>query len=995
MSAHAQYAGVGAARFESPTIAVSSTGSNLSPGTLYFFVQAHNRVGANLLSEPVSVSWSNQSTLTWTIPASFAPEAADVRRWTLSASTTDDETTAAQICQVEAYEADGSKISLPHSIALNNAEHVKVAHSVFSQASLPSAGALIHGMLRGVEHVYRTNADGSTTDLGGYIYRYNAHSLLTEDLPARIASQIGVWERWGTFLTYYGDSTTEEGGCDRSLFDVAETDVELKQYAADGSLSDKVRFWLFYDRQIGGSPAEAGRRMSVDLEIDGEPFNQLLKTGNRCQFTFLGYSDRLTGDLDVFDLDLAGTTRNLSFGQTAYDLEKDLPAASAICFDLAIQLDKNEFSGELSEGTAISVAPKWMPAGGEYIKGISRLYGNIALTEEIAGLGSGICRVIPTTGLSATIQHGRLNIYDYSVYSPRQTLYGFQQTTATQKVVTDGNAYWRVVSGTTAVTEPEALRAIVKCESGESRSGAVSGWTAITSGGISVFVEYPEIVRSDYPDVIAGEAGSPNAPAVNLYIENQASGEIRRFGPLTKLPYQPDQTFSIENFDGEIVTSRPSANPSQDFGCYDPGLAYITSSSGSFPTGSYRVSYSFVYTGVTITSVNHTPTDEHIGEMRQRISDIAYENELNTFTKHQASAIVTLSDARTIIPDGNAGNIYELNLSANWGVRTILPPQPVRPGTYQFIVHQGLGNQRVTWSGFNFLPSAIPEVPAIVGESVVVSCVATANGALYCTMTTPDDGSSLAPAGTAGVQVAAPTSTSNAPLGTMLYAATNQRLYVCVEATNNGTTIANLWRYYSSAGQIGSVLRPYPGGTLVSSVGADTEPNKTIADTDIFWYLGTNQLTTTYTNPIDGTRIVQTNSGVNSGAGTPVVLADRSHGSTAATNYTSTAVASSFFTLNFGANVRVEITKVSIQQRGDAATGLHRTLSVLYSSNGTTFTQATSFVASTSQGGWSTFDVSGFVLSQYLRLTQTSTNSSGATNFSASELILHGTITYL
>ena len=47
--------------------------------------------------------------------------------------------------------------------------------------------------------------------------------------------------------------------------------------------------------------------MSVDLEIDGEPFNQLLKVGNRCQFTFHGFTDRLTGDLDVFDLDRAGT----------------------------------------------------------------------------------------------------------------------------------------------------------------------------------------------------------------------------------------------------------------------------------------------------------------------------------------------------------------------------------------------------------------------------------------------------------------------------------------------------------------------------------------------------------------------------------------------------------------------------------------------------------------------------------------------------------------
>jgi len=237
-----------------------------------------------------------------------------------------------------------------------------------------------------------------------------------------------------------------------------------------------------------------------------------------------------------------------------------------------------------------------------------------------------------------------------------------------------------------------------------------------------------------------------------------------------------------------------------------------------------------------------------------------------------------------------------------------------------------------------------------------------------------------------------PTSTTNAALSSLVYSTYNQRLYICVDATTNN----NVWRFFNSDGELGTVQRNYPGGTLTNGVGANAAANTAIANEDILWYIGTNQLTTSYTNPIDGSRIDQTNSGVFPSYGSPVVLADRSYSGTLSLNYASTNQANSFFTLDFGSNTRVLINRIAIQQRGDLSNNYHRTLQVSYSLDGTSFTACTNFTASTSLGQWSTFDVTNYLSSRYFRVTHTSMDSSLSYNhFTASEILLYGTIIYL
>lgn len=237
-----------------------------------------------------------------------------------------------------------------------------------------------------------------------------------------------------------------------------------------------------------------------------------------------------------------------------------------------------------------------------------------------------------------------------------------------------------------------------------------------------------------------------------------------------------------------------------------------------------------------------------------------------------------------------------------------------------------------------------------------------------------------------------PTSITNATLNSLVYATSDKRLYICVDATTNN----NVWRFFNSDGETGTIIRNYPGGTLSDGVGADTSPNKSIADQDILWYIGTNRLTTSYTNPIDGSRIVQTNSGLDPAYGTLAVLADRTLGTTYALTYCSSNVANSFFTLDFGVNTRVEINSLAIQQHALAgySQDYFRTLSVRYSSDGSNFTEAVSFTTSTTGGQWSLINVTGFLSSRYLRLSL-GANSSNRSFFIAAEILLFGTINYL
>lgn len=295
-----------------------------------------------------------------------------------------------------------------------------------------------------------------------------------------------------------------------------------------------------------------------------------------------------------------------------------------------------------------------------------------------------------------------------------------------------------------------------------------------------------------------------------------------------------------------------------------------------------------------------------------------------------------------------------------------------------------------------FDPSEIPDLSANKITSDTIATARLGSGTANNTTFLRGDQTwqSVSSNSTTTLQTNAPTANSNAALGALVYATSTQRLYVCVDATVNN----NSWWYWNSDASTDTVQRPYPGGTLVNGVGANHASNTTIANADIIHYIGTNGLTTSFTNPVDGVRITQTNSGVYGSYASPVVLTNRALEAVAISGiYTSsgTATGTNWFQFDFGASTLVSINKIAIQQPVGAAIQLHRTLSIRYSNDGVNFVQAVSFTATSGLGEWSTFDVTGFQNSRYLRVVHTSLNSSNSNYFRASEILLYGSVSYI
>jgi hypothetical protein len=238
------------------------------------------------------------------------------------------------------------------------------------------------------------------------------------------------------------------------------------------------------------------------------------------------------------------------------------------------------------------------------------------------------------------------------------------------------------------------------------------------------------------------------------------------------------------------------------------------------------------------------------------------------------------------------------------------------------------------------------------------------------------------------VQANPPTSTTNATLGAQIYATSNDRKYLCIDATTN----ANAWAYWNRDGVASGGIYTYPGGTLTNVVGADTAPNKAIADTDIGWAIGTNFGTTGFSNPFTSGKITATTSGLYDGTTTPVWLFDRAQdASTGVTgSFLTDLSANGFFTLRF-TGYKIQPTYVAMQHSNSTAE-MFRNITISGSQNGVTFTSLITVTNTSGDRAWVASSVPGSTLWTFLRFQQTSVNSSGNNRFEMGDLLIWGTL---
>jgi hypothetical protein len=222
----------------------------------------------------------------------------------------------------------------------------------------------------------------------------------------------------------------------------------------------------------------------------------------------------------------------------------------------------------------------------------------------------------------------------------------------------------------------------------------------------------------------------------------------------------------------------------------------------------------------------------------------------------------------------------------------------------------------------------------------------------------------------------------------LVYSQSDLRIYACVDATTN----ENVWRYWNSDGQAGVIQRPYPGGTLTNIVGADTAPNKAIADTDIGWTIGTNFGTTGFSNPFTSGKITATTSGLYDGTTTPVWLFDRAQDTSTGVpgGFLTDLSANGFFTLRF-TGYKIQPTYVAMQHSNNTVE-MFRNITISGSQDGVTFSSLITVTNTSGNRAWVASSVPVVGLWTFLRFQQTSVNSSGNNRFEMGDLLIWGTL---
>ena len=127
-------------------------------------------------------------------------------------------------------------------------------------------------------------------------------------------------------------------------------------------------------------------------------------------------------------------------------------------------------------------------------------------------------------------------------------------------------------------------------------------------------VNYPNEVRANYPDVIAGTPATLNATFVRFYVRPQGGGTITQF----EAPITPgtSQIFTIGSIAGTSIGSTVPTPVSADFGLFRPNSFTVSTIADSsvFSSGTYEVAIAFRYSN-TVTSISHSTLNGCISEV--------------------------------------------------------------------------------------------------------------------------------------------------------------------------------------------------------------------------------------------------------------------------------------------------------------------------------------------------------------------------------------------
>lgn len=577
-------------------ITVNSNGGNLIANSYYFSLQARNRVGLTLPLYSSLITVANNNSITFTINDIAKETGEEWISYVISANTVNTPISYCQIAEIPLVNLNSNLVnSFPLVLTLNNQEHLQLNKIVANNTLFPTTA--IHGMCRGL----------TSTAL---IYKYDVFDTTTpQDNLLTFNGTTGKWKATGRFTTYI-TSVTEEDGCSQDIRNITDpSNIIVPKYNPTGTTSNAITLWLTSTKTVSKNT-----RISITVKL-GELNKSQLFDG-LLELKFKGFVNTTTGIKRITLADGITPLEELDI-LYKYDannptliLPDNLAVGEAYILEVSCNFQSAEIEDYIVNGSYISIYPEFTASASIY-NPAGIILGDVIFKDKDKR------RIVPDLGLSAKALEGAGLIKSFSFPVQEETIVTALQPNSTNIIAVNklGNVY-----STTSLPSDAVQRAIVKTLAGESNPSVWSSNTSVTANGsLSITVNYPcdadgfGTVRSDYPDVIAGNnKGLFNPTFVNLYIDDGTSIKVFSNAVIAGT----DQQFVISDLSLGTTSTLPS-NTDNSYSLYAPGTVNVVASSGgSFPAGSYRVAYSFVYNGNQVTSISHRVADGCVPEMQ-------------------------------------------------------------------------------------------------------------------------------------------------------------------------------------------------------------------------------------------------------------------------------------------------------------------------------------------------------------------------------------------
>lgn len=598
-----------------PTVSVVN-GGTLTAGSFYLAIVPVNRVGLGKPSPLQLVSWGNNQKIQVTLPARNSGE--EFHRIIIAASATNDATQLQPLCWWRGYSLspigggylEEIQNTLPATVELSSLNHVLLGGVAATPAALTAIADPLDGMCRWL--TAQSN-----------LFYYDPQSTAAPGETVIVGNSGGRWLPW-IFPETLGVGTvndpTGEYGALRDARTLTDADVLFPPpaYRMDGSTGPGCTYWIANGTSESGTDIEAGKRVALEIAQNGLPRSQLFD--RRVVGRVLGIARISDGTLNTAGITVA--EHNHVYAEPLYTLEVNLQPGRALVLQVALRFKQEDLDGYLQSG-GVQIKPYFPPQSGSYIPGY-RLWGDL-----IYALGNRL-RVFPRPGAGVRVGDGAgmVKRFEFELKPvedlslPGNGLSDFKIT-----VNKEGDLFLR---GNDPLEPTELTRAIVTMGTGRSNPSTVSAYVpAGANSALTVTVTYPNAIRSDLGDVLAGATTAAglaqlNAPFCVLYLQRQSDGQIREFINNAVLP-GATQEFTIEDFSlGTVIGAIPAA-VAENFGLWasDPAPAVaVAVTSGSLAADSYRCRWALRYTGSTATAISHRPVDGCIPEMNYTIGEV-------------------------------------------------------------------------------------------------------------------------------------------------------------------------------------------------------------------------------------------------------------------------------------------------------------------------------------------------------------------------------------